>query len=117
MGSEKDLGVLKLNEINLLMDELGEILNHFTHTRTSPRKAKYIMLIYSTPRVFNRYFQGAKVDNVDEVTDDIYFKPYCRIPPYVMGLVLGYVLYKQFSRKFILPWVRIFVILNYFLWL
>ena len=37
---------------------------------------------------------------------DIYVKPYCRIPPYVMGIVLGYVLFKHFSKEFKLPVVR-----------
>ncbi|XP_028406319.1 nose resistant to fluoxetine protein 6-like isoform X2 [Dendronephthya gigantea] len=34
---------------------------------------------------------------------NIYVKPYCRIPPYVMGIVLGYVLFKHFSKQFKLP--------------
>ncbi|XP_028406328.1 nose resistant to fluoxetine protein 6-like [Dendronephthya gigantea] len=34
---------------------------------------------------------------------DVYVKPYCRIPPYVMGIVLGYVLFKHFSKEFKLP--------------
>ena len=57
-----------------------------------------------------------KFGNAAEVGDDIYRKPYCRIPPYVMGMVLGYVLYKQFSKKFMLPWVGISVISNWFFW-
>ena len=41
-----------------------------------------------------------------EYFKDIYLKPYCRISPYVMGMVLGYVLYKHFSKKIKLPLVR-----------
>ena len=37
---------------------------------------------------------------------DVYTKPYCRIPPYVMGIVLGYVICKYFSKRFQLKWVR-----------
>ncbi|XP_041453975.1 nose resistant to fluoxetine protein 6-like [Lytechinus variegatus] len=29
----------------------------------------------------------------------IYGKPYCRIPPYLVGMVLGYLMYKQGDRK------------------
>ncbi|XP_028401903.1 O-acyltransferase like protein-like [Dendronephthya gigantea] len=31
---------------------------------------------------------------------DAYIKPYCRIPPYVIGMVMGYFIYKYFSTKF-----------------
>ena len=42
----------------------------------------------------------------DDSNTDIYYKPYCRIPPYVMGMVLGYVIYQYFSKDFKLSWVR-----------
>ena len=36
-------------------------------------------------------------------SDDIYIKPYCRIAPYLVGLVLGYILYKKI--KFNIHWL------------
>ena len=36
----------------------------------------------------------------------VYVKPYCRISVYAMGMVLGYVLHKYFSKKFNLSLVR-----------
>ncbi|XP_028401905.1 nose resistant to fluoxetine protein 6-like [Dendronephthya gigantea] len=32
--------------------------------------------------------------------EDVYVKPYCRIPPYVIGMVMGYFIYKYFSTRF-----------------
>ena len=39
--------------------------------------------------------------------DDIYIKPYCRISPYLVGLVLGYILYKKirFSFHWLADWM------------
>lgn len=44
-------------------------------------------------------------DKVKDELQDIYLTPYCRLQPYVMGLVLGYVLYVHFSKETKLPWV------------
>ena len=41
---------------------------------------------------------------LDDSVIDVYFKTYCRIPPYVMGMVLGYVIY--FSKEFKLSKVK-----------
>ena len=64
----------------------------------------------SIPKIVSLYrFFNDDQDEVyqnDETFNDIYFKPYCRIPPYVMGIVLGYVLYQHFSKDFKLSWVR-----------
>ena len=35
-----------------------------------------------------------------EQTDDIYVKPYCRIAPYLVGLILGYVLHNRVQLPF-----------------
>lgn len=45
--------------------------------------------------------------------DLIYDKPYCRIAPYIIGSVLGYILYKTGDRRNFLNWV-IFIVLIYF---
>ena len=44
------------------------------------------------------------INNYKRSSEDIYIKPYCRIPPYVMGMVLGYVLYKHFAKEFKIQW-------------
>ena len=49
------------------------------------------------------YFSG---ENAFTEFEDIYTKPYCRIQPYVMGMVLGYILYTYFSKDLKLQWVR-----------
>ena len=36
---------------------------------------------------------------------DVYSKPYCRIQPYIVGMVLGYIILKQFGGKIRLKWV------------
>ena len=45
-------------------------------------------------------------ENTFKGFEDIYTKPYCRIQPYVMGMVLGYLLYTCFSKDLKLQWVR-----------
>ncbi|CAB3977094.1 nose resistant to fluoxetine 6-like [Paramuricea clavata] len=52
----------------------------------------------------NRQKDIFRIDEYFTPFKDIYIKPYCRISPYVMGMVLGYILYKQFSKEFKLPW-------------
>jgi hypothetical protein len=47
-----------------------------------------------------------KADRFYEGFKDIYIKPYCRIQPYIMGIVLGYLLYTHFSKELKLNWVR-----------
>ena len=43
-------------------------------------------------------------ENFLEGFKDSYTKPYCRIQPYIMGMVLGYVLYTYFSKDLKLQW-------------
>ena len=43
------------------------------------------------------FFEGFK---------DTYTKPYCRIQPYIMGMVLGYLLYTHFGKDLKLQWVK-----------
>ena len=37
---------------------------------------------------------------------DVYSKPYCRIQPYIVGMVLGYIILKRLGGKIRLKWVR-----------
>jgi peptidoglycan/LPS O-acetylase OafA/YrhL len=39
--------------------------------------------------------------------NDVYIKPWCRISPYAIGLVLGYVLYELYQRSNTLSWESI----------
>jgi hypothetical protein len=36
--------------------------------------------------------------------NDIYIKPWCRISPYAIGLIIGYVLYEMYQRSNTLSW-------------
>ncbi|XP_071497836.1 nose resistant to fluoxetine protein 6-like [Diadema antillarum] len=46
---------------------------------------------------------GAQIPGYDKPTMDfssvIYSKPYCRIPPYLVGMLLGFLMYRQGDRK------------------
>ena len=87
----------------LWQNEFKRCWSNFWLTLLSKRKfqASTIVLLY---RFFND--DQEEVYQYDETIKYIYFKPYCRIPPYVMGIVLGYVLYQHFSKDFKLSWVR-----------
>ena len=37
----------------------------------------------------------------------VYSKPYCRIQPYLVGMVLGYMTFKNLGRKIGLRWVSL----------
>ncbi|XP_053384254.1 nose resistant to fluoxetine protein 6-like isoform X2 [Mercenaria mercenaria] len=42
---------------------------------------------------------GGEPTNAAKYFDDIYTKPYCRIGPYVIGMIFGYILYKTDCKK------------------
>ena len=46
------------------------------------------------------FHQNSNGTSETDQQDDIYIKPYCRIPPYLVGLVLGYVIHKKFRFGF-----------------
>ena len=37
----------------------------------------------------------------------IYQKPYVRIPPYLVGVILGYIMYRLRDRRVVIPRVRV----------
>jgi hypothetical protein len=68
------------------------------------------LLAINSQILSNRFFGDAQEDyfsrdNYFEGFEDIYVKPYCRIQPYAMGMVLGYLLYTYFSKDLKLQWV------------
>ena len=45
------------------------------------------------------------MDGKDTITD-FYVKPYNRCQPYLIGILVGYVLFKMKDKKIRIPWVR-----------
>lgn len=52
------------------------------------------------------YINRTATQSDDTFTDVIYNKPYCRITPYLVGMLLGYVIYKYPRKSIKLHWVR-----------
>ena len=61
--------------------------------------------------IFGRLYNNrTEVDPSVNADDDfIYAKPYCRIPAYLVGMVLGYGLYKLKGKQIKINVVRIFL--------
>ena len=55
----------------------------------------------------NTFQQTPNATAESHQSDDIYVKPYCRIAPYIVGLVLGYLLHKKvrFPFHFLVNWI------------
>ena len=55
----------------------------------------------------NTFLQTPNATAEAQQSNDIYIKPYCRISPYLVGLVLGYILYKKirFSFHWLANWM------------
>ena len=53
------------------------------------------------------------MDGKDTITD-FYVKPYNRCQPYLIGILVGYVLFKMKDKKIRIPWVRaLYVLLTF----
>lgn len=53
-------------------------------------------------------FESPPPTNLPSENDQIYAKPYCRISPYIVGIFLGYLLYKRFRlpvRNYFIGWI------------
>ncbi len=70
---------------------------------------KAIILFYVT--YFRPYNNNTLVVYGNSAADIIYGKPYCRIPTYLVGMVAGYIFYKQNGKP-----VKMSKLLNGFLW-
>ncbi|CAF0906379.1 unnamed protein product [Didymodactylos carnosus] len=49
--------------------------------------------------VANTYIWGNIIVTLQEIWEDTYIKPYCRAGPYVIGIFLGYILFKTDKKK------------------
>jgi hypothetical protein len=48
--------------------------------------------------------RGNGSDATHDYSNDVYIKPWCRIAPYAVGLMLGYVLYEIYKRTNAFSW-------------
>ena len=52
-------------------------------------------------------FRETMESYMSHFSKDVYRKPYCRIQPYLVGMVLGYMIFKSLGRKIRVRWVNI----------
>ncbi len=52
-------------------------------------------------------FYSNKSNGTHNYTNDVYIKPWCRIGPYAIGLLLGYIIYELYQRSNTLTWESI----------
>lgn len=50
------------------------------------------------------HFRNPNTYNID-TTHLIYMRPSTRAQPYIIGMILGYILWKTKNKKFIISWV------------
>ena len=64
-----------------------------------------IMNYMSTTPILS--FRETMESYMSHFSKDVYRKPYCRIQPYLVGMVLGYMIFKSLGRKIRFRWVNI----------
>lgn len=56
--------------------------------------------------IFSGFYTN-QTNTVHDYMNDIYIKPWCRISPYAVGLIVGYILYEFYQRANTLSWESI----------
>ena len=64
--------------------------------------------------LFNRFFPT--LEGKDTITD-FYVKPYNRCQPYLIGILIGYVIFKMKDKKIRIHWVRVYCLCCCWLWI